>query len=66
MELSNYICILEIEEEKVPNFIEKIISSQVNFSVFKEPDLDNRVTSIALEPGTLSKKLCANLRLALK
>jgi hypothetical protein len=38
----------------------------IRFSVFKEPDIDNQITAIALEPGSKSKKICSNLSLALK
>lgn len=31
-----------------------------------EPDLDNAVTAIALEPGPMAKRLCAQFPLALK
>jgi len=37
----------------------------LTYSVFQEPDIDNQVTAIALEPGEKSRKLCSNLPLAL-
>jgi len=38
----------------------------IKYSVFKEPDIDNQVTAIALEPSDLTRKLCSNIPLALK
>jgi hypothetical protein len=64
MSISNYICVLEIEEDKLNQFIEKLLYQNIKFSIFKEPDMDNRITSIAIEPGIVSKKLCSNLKLA--
>lgn len=65
--ISNYICILEIENEfKLNQFIEKCLNLNINFSIFKEPDLDNQITAITIQPGIKSKKLCSNLKLALR
>lgn len=64
---SNYIVILEIENEyKLNELIEKAILRKIKFSIFKESDLDDQVTAVCLEPGDNTKKLCSNLRLALR
>jgi hypothetical protein len=34
--------------------------------VFTEPDIDNQVTAITIEPSVETQKLCSNLPLALK
>jgi hypothetical protein len=34
--------------------------------VFREPDINNEITAIAVEPSEKSRKLCSNLPLALK
>lgn len=39
---------------------------EIKLSVFREPDIDNQITAIALEPGTQTKKLCSNIKLALR
>jgi len=38
---------------------------EIKFSIFREPDFDDEITAIALEPGRKSKKLCSKLNLAL-
>lgn len=63
---SNYIAILECEDENaLIKLADKADKKDIKFSVFFEPDMDNEITAIALEPGTISKKLCSNFRLAL-
>jgi peptidyl-tRNA hydrolase len=64
---SNYIGILEIEsEEKLFKLINDALREGIASAMFREPDLDNSLTAIALEPGPKSKKLCSNLKLALR
>lgn len=64
---SNYLCFLSVPNEiELNKLIIKATEKGIKFSIFKEPDIDNQITAIALEPGNKSKKLCANLKLALK
>lgn len=66
-DVSNYIAVLECKDEKeLLSLIDRADKKRIRFSVFFEPDLDNEITAIALEPGLESKKLCSSLRLALK
>lgn len=53
-------------EEELYKLLEKASSKQIKFSSFREPDINNELTSIVLEPGEKSKKLCSNLKLAFK
>ena len=65
MEASNYICILSVESEnEISEILMKAIDKNITHSVFREPDFDDSITAIALEPGPISKKLCSKLKLA--
>lgn len=64
---SNYICILEVNDEnELSNIFNIAKESGVECTGFIEPDYNNSLTAIALEPGGLSKKICRNLKLAFK
>jgi peptidyl-tRNA hydrolase len=64
---SNYIAVLAIDnEEKLIELIEKAMMEKIRLSFFKEPDLNNQITAVALMAGEASKKLCGGLKLALK
>ncbi len=64
---SNYLCLLAVSnEEELQRLIGQATLHNIRFSVFREPDIDNQIAAIALAPHPKSKKLCSNLRLALK
>lgn len=64
---SNYLGFLSVSnEDELGRLIRKATDLGIKFSVFREPDIDDQITAIALEPGVLSKKLCSNLKLALR
>lgn len=66
-EKSNYLCMLAVANEKeLYSLICKAKELNIKISIFKEPDIDNEVTAIALAPGIESKELCKNIKLALK
>lgn len=66
-EKSNYLGFLSVaNEEELKLFIAQAIIQDIRISIFREPDVDNEITAIALEPSTKSKKLCSRLPLALK
>lgn len=63
---SNYIVILQIEgEEKLKHLIQIAKQRGIECSFFREPDLDNQITSAGFEPSEASRKLCRDLKLAL-
>jgi len=65
-ENSNYLALLSVSNENdLHKLITKASAMDVKVSCFREPDLNNEVTAIVLEPCKVSKKLCANLPLAL-
>jgi peptidyl-tRNA hydrolase len=64
---SNYLGFLSVANEAELNqLIEKVASLDIQCSIFREPDIENQITAIALAPGPKSKKLCSRLSLALK
>lgn len=66
-EQSNYLGFLSVPDEAaLIGLIAKAKEQDIPCSVFREPDIDNQITAIALAPGMKSKKLCSNLKLALK
>lgn len=65
-ETSDYIVVLNIDdEEKLKELMQKALEEKINFSSYKEPDLDNQYTAVAFEPNKKSKSLCRGLKLAL-
>ena len=66
MKKSNFICVLQIKNEsELANLAVKTIKLNLAHSEFREPDYNNSLTAIAIEPGQKTKELVKNLRLAL-
>ena len=64
---SNYLIILSVEnEEQLFLCLEKFKHYNLKTTSFREPDIDNQLTAIAVEPGPRTKKLTSRLPLALK
>lgn len=64
---SNYLGFLSVKDEPtLLDIIEQAVKNEINISVFREPDIGNQITAIALAPGPKSKKLCNKIKLALK
>lgn len=64
---SKYLIFLSVQnEQSLLILLEKIQKHGLKYSVFREPDINNEITAIAMEPSDKSKKLCSNLPLALK
>lgn len=63
---SDYIVILEVSNEDcLKKLLHKATELGIKTAVFREPDLDNKVTAVTFEPGRSSKRLLSNLPLAL-
>lgn len=62
-----YLAVLSIQDE---NSLKKLISKAkekgIKVSIFHEPDIDNQITAIALEPSDATQRLTSSLPLALK
>ncbi len=64
---SNYLCQLSAKNEfELEKLARKAEERGIKFIRFYEPDLDNQLTAIALEPGLATKKLTQKLPLMLK
>ena len=64
---SKYLVFLSVPtEQSLLDLLEKIKKERLKFSLFKEPDIGNQVTAIAVQPSEKTKKLVSNLPLALK
>jgi hypothetical protein len=65
-EQSNYLGLLSVANEKdLYLLMERAQAQGIQVSCFREPDIGDQITAIALAPGPRSKKLCSNLKLAL-
>ena len=61
---SNYLIFLSVKDEnELKNFIRKLENERVKFSVFREPDINNQITAVTLEPGQVSDRLTKHLKL---
>ena len=65
--LSNYIVVLSVKDESdLIKLSTKLSCENINFSSFTEPDINNQVTAICIEPCDRSRRICSNFPLALK
>lgn len=61
---SNYIVCLVVENEmELKILLNKAGDLKIKAVEFREPDLDNAMTAIVLEPSSKAKELCRNLKL---
>lgn len=64
---SNYIvCLAAKDEPDLEKLIEKCEQSGLEHFVFREPDIGNQITSIAIEPSEQTQKITSSLPLTLK
>jgi hypothetical protein len=53
-------------EKQLLKLSERLTEASILHTVFREPDIGNAVTAIAIEPHEIAYKLTSNLPLALK
>jgi hypothetical protein len=64
---SNYLGFLSVKDEQsLLLLIEKLKIQNISYALFSEPDINNQVTAITIEPCEESKKLLSNIPRALK
>ena len=62
-----YLAVLSTQDEdSLKNLIKKAKEKGIKISVFREPDINNQITAIALEPSDATRRLTSSLPLALK
>ena len=61
---SNYLVLLSVKNEKqLYLLISKCFELGLKFTAFKEPDIGNQVTAVAIEPGEVTQKLVQKIPL---
>ena len=60
------VCLGIKNEEELFKLTQKAEIRNIKHSIFREPDLNNELTSVVFQPGEDSKKLCSNLGLVLR
>lgn len=64
-ETSNSLIVLNAKDERALfEFGEKLQARGISFAEFREPDIGNELTAIAIAPGPEVKKICSNFPLA--
>lgn len=64
---SNYIAALSVADETaLTELISILKQNKIRHSVFREPDISNEITAVAIEPTDKAKRICTGLPLALK
>lgn len=62
-----YLALLAIKDEKeLHTLISKLENSKIKFSAFREPDINNQITSICIEPSDKTRRLTSSLPKMLK
>jgi hypothetical protein len=57
-----YLALLSVGiEEELSNLISKLEKSKIKFSVFREPDINNQITAICIEPSEASRRITSSL-----
>jgi len=64
---SNYIASLSVKDEpSLLNLVNTLKAKNIRFSEFREPDIENQLTAITIEPSKESHRICQGLPLSLK
>ena len=64
---SNFLVVVAVpDEETLAQLAGRAVEEGIARTIVREPDLDNSITAVALEPGAEARRLCAELPLALK
>lgn len=62
-----WLVVLAAEDEaELVSYLNRATRRGLSTSIYREPDLDDQITAIAIEPHPETKRLCSSLPLALK
>ena len=65
-EKSNYLALLSVSDEETLNELyDRALSMGLRVAAFREPDVNDSITAIAIEPCPEAQELCKELPLAL-
>lgn len=63
---SNHLAFLSVPDESaLVRIVQKARDRGIAVAIFREPDLGDSITAIALEPGDRGRRLCSGVKLAL-
>lgn len=64
---SNYLCCLSADAKRIDMIINRLSAHNIHHTIFREPDIGDQITAIAVEalPQQLHKQLFKNLKLGL-
>ena len=66
-ERSNYLVILSVpSESELQQVVQTLTDRNLLFQPFHEPDIDNQLTAVAIEPSERAKRFCSRFKLALR
>lgn|SRR3954466_1570647 len=64
---SNFLVVVQVPDElALAELAARAVEEGIARTIVREPDLDNEITAVALEPGSVARRLCAEMPLALK
>jgi len=64
---SNYLACLSVKDEiSLQMLASKLSKENIKHITFREPDLGNQITAIAIEPSDMTRRICSSFPLALK
>lgn len=64
---SNYLVLLEVKNERqLKQLIQRCEELQLYYTVFREPDIGNQITAVAIEPSDITRKLVSKIPLLFK
>ena len=62
-----YLAVLSVkDEQELLMLISKLEKSNLKYSIFRESDIDNQITSICIEPSKETRRITSSLPLLLK